>query len=219
MKKLFAINGSPRRNGNTAQLLQAAMRGAEAAGAETELINLYPLHFKGCISCFACKLRNREHGICAIKDELSPILTQLKEADSIIFGSPIYFMNLSACMVAFLERFLFSNYLYTVENSSVFPKTMPSAFFYTMNATEEQARQFHLEDKLAMYDMGSENILKVKPCRLMAYNTVQFKDYSKYEASMFSEADKKAYREANWPQLCETAHAIGKSLIESAVDL
>ena len=126
-------------------------------------------------------------------------------------------MNLTAGMVAFLERLLFSNYLYTIENSSVFPKAMPSAFFYTMNATEEQAVQFHLEDKVTFYDMGAENMLKVKPQRLMAYNTVQFKDYAKYEASMFSEKEKRAYREANWERLCDEARQIGYSLIEQSM--
>ena len=217
MKKLIAINGSPRKNENTAQLLKCAMQGAEEAGAETKLVNLYSLNFKGCISCFACKLKNREHGICAVKDDLSPILEQIKQADAIIFGSPIYFMNLTAGMVAFLERLLFSNYLYTTENSSVFPKTMPNAFFYTMNATKEQAQQFHLEDKVAYYDMAAENMFKVKPQRLMAYNTVQFKDYSKYEASMFSEEDKRAYREANWSRLCDEARQIGHRLIEQSI--
>jgi len=58
MKALF-INGSPRKNGNTAKLLKWAMEGAAEAGAETELINLYDrsLNFKGCMSCFACKLK------------------------------------------------------------------------------------------------------------------------------------------------------------------
>ena len=126
-------------------------------------------------------------------------------------------MNLTAGMVAFLERLLFSNYLYTIENSSVFPKAMPSAFFYTMNATEEQAQQFRLDDKVAVYDMVTENLLKVKPQRLMAYNTVQFKDYSKYEASMFSEEDKRAYREANWARLCDEARQIGHNLIEQSI--
>ncbi len=217
MKKLFAINGSPRRNENTAQLLKAAMQGAEEAGAETEIVNLYSLNFKGCVSCFACKLKGREHGICAVKDDLSPILEQIKQADAIVFGSPIYFMNLTAGMVAFLERFLFSNYLYTIENSSVFPKSMPSAYFYTMNATKEQATQFHLEEKIGFYDIGTANMLKVKPQRLMAYNTVQFKDYSKYEASMFSEEDKRAYHDANWSRLCDEARQIGRSLIEQPV--
>ena len=217
MKKLFAINGSPRRNWNTAQLLEATMKGAEAAGAEAELVHLYALNFKGCVSCFACKRKGREHGICAVKDELSPLLEQIKQADAIVFGSPIYFMNLTSGMLAFLERFLFSNYLYTTKKASVFPKAMPCAFFYSMNVTDEQASQLQMNDKLAVYDMVAENLLRVKPQRLMAYNTLQFEDYTKYEASKFSEEDKKAYREANWSRLCEDARQIGRKLIEASI--
>ena len=72
MKNLIAINGSPRKNWNTATLLQHAMKGAADAGASTEMINLYSLNFKGCTSCFACKLKTRPHGSCAMKDDLSP---------------------------------------------------------------------------------------------------------------------------------------------------
>jgi multimeric flavodoxin WrbA len=57
MKAIF-INGSPRKNKNTAQMLEAAMQGAQHAGAETELIQLYDLHYQGCKSCFACKQKN-----------------------------------------------------------------------------------------------------------------------------------------------------------------
>ncbi|MBQ7497748.1 MAG: hypothetical protein IJU00_07955 [Selenomonas sp.] len=58
-------------------------------------------------------------------------------------------------------------------------------------------------------------MLKVKPLRLCAYNTLQFKDYSRYEADMFSEEDKRAYREANWADLCDKAKQIGRKLIEN----
>ena len=55
--KVIAINASPRRKWNTATLLQSALEGAASQGAETELVHLYDLDFKGCTSCFACKLR------------------------------------------------------------------------------------------------------------------------------------------------------------------
>ena len=84
MKKVIAINGSPRRNGNTAELLQQALKGAQEAGAETELINLYSLNFKGCISCFYCKRKDKEHGTCAMKDDLSPVIERIKGADALL---------------------------------------------------------------------------------------------------------------------------------------
>jgi multimeric flavodoxin WrbA len=54
MKAIF-INGSPRKNKNTAQMLEAAMKGAQEAGAEVEMIHLYGLNYKGCMSCFLYK--------------------------------------------------------------------------------------------------------------------------------------------------------------------
>ena len=53
--KVMAFNGSPRKKWTTATLLSKALEGAASKGAKTELIHLYHLNFKGCISCFACK--------------------------------------------------------------------------------------------------------------------------------------------------------------------
>jgi len=58
--KVMAINGSPRKEWNTATLLENALEGAASQGAETELVHLYDLNFKGCKSCFECKTRGGE---------------------------------------------------------------------------------------------------------------------------------------------------------------
>ena len=60
MTKVIAINGSPRKTWNTATLLEHALSGARSAGAETELIHLYDLDFKGCVSCFCLQAQGRE---------------------------------------------------------------------------------------------------------------------------------------------------------------
>ena len=213
MKNLIAINGSPRRNGNTAQLLQQAIKGAQDAGASAEMVNLYALNFKGCTSCFACKLKSRPHGSCAMKDDLSPVLEKVKAADAIIFGTPIYFMNLSAGMIAFIERLFFSNYIYSDEIPTVFPKKLPSAFIYTMNMTEKHFEQFGMKERLGMYELFTKRILGVTPKILRAYDTVQFKDYSRYESSIFDPEEKFAYREKHFPEDCKAAYEIGRDLI------
>ena len=75
MKALF-IDGSPRKNFNTAKLLKSAMDGAAAAGAECELVNLFDYEFTGCRSCFACKIKNsKTNGVCAVRDSIRPLLT------------------------------------------------------------------------------------------------------------------------------------------------
>ena len=216
--KIIALNGSPRRNGNTATLLHKALEGAAAAGAETECVDLYTLDYKGWVSCFSCKRKDREHGHCAIKDDLAPVLEKVREADAVIFGSPIYFMNLTSGMQAFLERFFFSQTIYSQEIPSVLGKKMPSAFVYTMNVTEQKAEEYHLKNSLLFYEMAASKILGIVPRRLFAYNTVQFSDYSKYESSMFSEAEQKTYRQEHWPEDLQQAYELGQALIKGAKD-
>lgn len=99
--KVMAINGSPRRNGNTAALLQHAINGACCKDAEVTQVNLYELSFRGCMSCFSCKRKDIPHGNCALRDDLTPILAQLKEADVLLLGSPIYYDNITSGMAAF----------------------------------------------------------------------------------------------------------------------
>lgn len=140
--KICAINGSPRKRGNTARLLSWALDGVKNAreDAETELINLYDLSFTGCRSCFSCKRVNGpSYGRCAVKDDIAPVLGKLADADGVILGSPVYFMGLSGMMRCFLERWLYPYLVYDAARSSIAPKRMATAMFYTMNVTEEQA--------------------------------------------------------------------------------
>jgi multimeric flavodoxin WrbA len=105
--KLFVINGSPRKNCNTAQLLDAFVEGAKSAVPEAEatFINVYDYSFTGCRSCFACQLTaNRAYLECKIKDEVHDLLDEARHSDGIVIGSPIYFLDISAQTKCFLER-------------------------------------------------------------------------------------------------------------------
>ena len=94
---IIAVSGSPRKNWNTEKMLASALAGAQSLGAKTKLIRLYDLNFKGCKSCLACKRIGAQRK-CFVKDDLSPVLEELSNADAIIFGSPIYFMELTGVM-------------------------------------------------------------------------------------------------------------------------
>lgn len=155
---IFLINGSPRKNGNTGTLLDNATEGIESREMHAETIRLYDFDYRGCISCFYCKRKDKEHGHCAMKDGLSPVLEELKEADGIIFASPVYYDNITSGMAAFLERFLFSNYIYSDEIPTVFPKKIPTAFIYSMNITEEQAKRIHLYSNLEKYQKSIKDM-------------------------------------------------------------
>lgn len=120
---VMAINGSPRKKWNTATLLEHALAGAAAKGAQTEMIHLYDLNFKGCTSCFACKLKGgKSEGRCALKDEATPVLDRIREeTDVLILGSPIYFGAMSGEMRCFLERLLFALCLYPTDFIALSP--------------------------------------------------------------------------------------------------
>ena len=106
--KAIGVNGSPRKKWNTATLLERALEGAGSQGAKTELVHLYDLDYKGCISCFACKKKTgRSYGKCAVRDGLTPLLRKVTQADVIILGSPIYFGTVTGEMRSFLERLFF----------------------------------------------------------------------------------------------------------------
>ena len=213
--KIFAINGSPRKNWNTSSLIKKVLEGAVTQDVETKIINLYELKYQGCISCFACKRKGGEYGKCAMKDDLSPVLEALKTADAIVFGSPIYFMNITSGMTAFLERFLFSNMIYSFATPTVFPWEIPSIFLYTMNVTEEQMCEFGVEDNLRAYQNFIGKTLGKPPKLFYAYNTYQFSDYDKYESSMFSEEEKAKYKAVQFPLDCQKAFNMGIDLADS----
>ncbi len=127
--KIIAFNGSPRKKWNTATLLRKALEGAASQGAKTELVHLYGLDFKGCISCFACKTKGgKSYGKCAVKDDLTPVFRKIEKADAIILGSPIYFGNISGEMRSFMERLLFPYLTYTKPPQSLFPNRIKTWF-------------------------------------------------------------------------------------------
>lgn len=210
--KVIAVNGSPRKNWNTATLLQKALDGAKSMGAQTEFIHLYDLNFKGCISCFACKRKNTRHvGHCAMKDDLTNVLEKILECDVLLLGSPIYFGNITGEMHSFLERLLFSNLSYNPGHRSVFQGKLSSGFIYTMNVPEELMKQYNYEAVFHHY----RNLLQIFNGTsefLLSTDTYQFEDYSKYEASMFDEKHKSQVKAEQFPIDSQKAFDMGVRL-------
>ncbi|MDV0443677.1 flavodoxin family protein [Methanorbis rubei] len=209
--KVLAFNGSPRKSWNTATLLKNALEGAEAIGAETELIHLYDLNFKGCKSCFACKMiGGKSYGRCAVQDDLQEIFTKVEEADALVFGSPIYLGRVSGEMAAFLDRLVFQ-YLEYGPKQTLFPKKMQSGFIYTMNITEEQMKQSGLESHFAFNTRILERTFG--PTELLtSCNTYQFADYAKVVSSSWNVPEKTKQREEVFPLDCKKAFELGARL-------
>ncbi|WP_407314332.1 flavodoxin family protein [Desulfosporosinus sp. SB140] len=211
--KVIAVNGSPRKNWNTDTLLHKALEGAESVGAETEIIHLYDLNFKGCISCFACKRKNSKYaGHCAMRDDLTNVLEKVLESDVLLLGSPIYFGNVTAVVRSFLERLLFSNLSYNEGHRSVFQGKLSSGFIYTMNVPEEFLKQVNYEQTVFQNNKNLLQRLNGTSEFMISADTYQFDDYSKYEASMFDEKHKSQVKAEQFPIDCQKAFDMGVRL-------
>ena len=212
--KFYALNGSPRKKKNTATVLAKALEGVAAAcpQAQTEMLHLYDYNYKGCISCFECKkIGGKSYGRCAVRDDLAPVLEKLSQADGIIFGSPVYFSDVTGEMRSFFERFLFPCLVYDAEYSSIAPKKMPTAFIYTMNVTESFMREMNYPAQLGAIQSFLGRLL-TPPTVLYVYDTYQFTDYSKYRADRFSEQDKLKRKQEFFPQDCQKAFELGMAM-------
>jgi multimeric flavodoxin WrbA len=210
--KVIAFNGSPRKNWNTATLLEKSLEGARAAGAKTELIHLYDLDYKGCISCFACKTKGgKSYGKCIVADDLKSVFKKVEEADVLIFGSPIYLGNVSGEMRSFMERLVFQYLTYTNPPGSIFPRQIKTGIIYTMGVPEEAMHEIgytHCMELISIYlsrTFGDSE-------SLCCFDTLQFEDYSKYVAPRFDPVDKAKRREEVFPLDCQKAFELGQRL-------
>jgi multimeric flavodoxin WrbA len=97
---VLGIYGSPRKGGNTDRLLDEALRGAQAAGADISLIRCCDLEINGCIECGECD----ETGECVINDDMQSAYPLLEEADVIILASPVFFYSITAQAKALVDR-------------------------------------------------------------------------------------------------------------------
>ena len=134
MKKIIAVNGSPRSGWNTDILVREAAAGAASEGAEVEIVDLYKLEeFTGCVSCFGCK--TEEHlGKCVCRDGLADVLEKIRNADGLILGSPVYLGEISAGLRALYERLIFQYITYKTEPRSYSGRRIPVVFILTSNA-------------------------------------------------------------------------------------
>ncbi len=212
--KLIAINGSPRKSWNTATLLKKTIEGAKAAGAETELIHLYDLDFKGCTSCFVCKLIDSPaKGKCAMKDGLTPVLKRIEDqADAVVLATPVYFGSMSGELKSCMERLLFAPLVYSQPPRSLFPRKLRTAMIYTMNVSEEMSAQIGYPAMMSATEASLKRIFGEAET-LCSYDTYQFSDYSKVIMEHFDPEKKALRRKEIFPADCQKAFDLGQRLV------
>ena len=210
MQKIIIIDGGPRKNFNTASILQKFAEGAMSVSDKIEVktVRLYGLDYKGCMSCMACKVKGKASNVCKFKDALTPILEEIAEADGLVLGSPIYFGDVTGQMRTFLERLAFPWLSYN-DYSLTAPKRMPVVLMETMNGLPERnnSQGYGSMEYCIQTALG-------EPEHLVAYNTYQVKNYERFELASFSEEAKRQWRDEHWENDLQKAFDAGKQMAE-----
>jgi len=215
MKHIVAVNASPRTEWNTGTLVREAARGAESEGADVALFDLYRLEkYTGCVSCFGCKLPENL-GKCVCRDGLTPVLEAIRGADGLILGSPIYLRDLTAGFRALYERLAFQYITYAKEIASYNTRAIPVCLIVTSNCPEARYDAAHYTQLLEDYQTTLEN--HVGPTTILkCTDTLQVKDYSKYNWTRFDPAHKAKRHAEVFPAVKQKAFTLGAEIAQDS---
>ena len=153
MMKTIVINAGPKRKDVNARLAQYASKGAESAGADVEYFDLYKLGLSGCRACLICK-NDEETCKCYWRDELSPVIEKIFNADCLLIAVPVFFSQPSSHYMAFLERLIFSLVSYKTGNK--FKGKVNVGLFYSINYPMD-----YFEKSVRPHIRQSEDLLKM----------------------------------------------------------
>ncbi len=151
--KTIVINAGPKRKDINAQLMKSAKSGAESVGSEVEYVDLYRLELSGCRVCLICK-NDEDICRCYWRDELSPLIDRIFEADCLLVGVPIFFSSPSSHYMALLERLIYCMVSYKTGNK--FKGNVNVGLFYTINYPME-----YFEKSVRPHLKQSEDILSM----------------------------------------------------------
>ena len=211
MKKIMIIDGGPRKNMNTAAMVEKFAEGAREGGAEVKVVCLYDIDYKGCRSCMACQLKGKRVDSCRFKDGLTDILAECAAADGLALASPIYYGEVTAQLRAFFERLTFP-WLSYAKGEFKAPKQIPVTMIYTMNATTEQAPTTLQGMKNVEWVLGTCLGCEVEV--VQANQTKQVMDYSRYEFSESMAQSHDKWHKEHFTEELQNAFDAGKRMAE-----
>ncbi|WP_048812450.1 flavodoxin family protein [Methanobrevibacter ruminantium] len=152
--KTIVINAGPKKRGFNAEMAKSALRGAQSVGAEVEFIDLYRLKFTGCLSCLICMRDDFESCKCFLRDDLSPLIDRILDADCLLIAAPIFFSNPSSHYMALLERLIFC--IVSNKGENLFKGKVNVGLIYTFHYDKG-----YFEESVRPHFKHSEDILKM----------------------------------------------------------
>lgn len=178
--KAVVINAGPKRRDHNAQLAKSSARGAESVGAEVEYVDLYKLDLCGCMNCAICK-KEENVGKCYWRDEVSPLIERILDADCLLITVPIFFTEPTSHYRALIERLVYCIVSYKTGNT--FKGKINVGLFYTLNYSVD-----YFEKSVRPNLKSSEDLFK------MFNGNVQinsFRNITKRESEESDELDEK----------------------------
>jgi len=180
--KITCLYGSPRPNGNSAQIARHLLDKAESMGAEVAQFKLNKLDFKGCQGCDVCKTKQ---DYCAVDDDLKQVLESVKETDILVIATPVYYMDIPSQLKAFIDRtysFVDADYMIN-PNASRLEKGKKLVFIQTQEAGPES-----FKDIFARYSLFFQ-FYGFAECKLILAGNVGQNSDIKEQQGVFKEAE------------------------------
>lgn len=178
--KAVVINAGPKRRDHNAQLAKSSAKGAESAGAEVEYVDLYKLDLCGCMNCTICKKEDNV-GKCYWKDEVSPLIERILDADCLLITVPIFFTEPTSHYRALIERLVYCIVSYKTGN--IFKGKINVGLFYTLNYSVE-----YFEKSIRPNLKSSEGLLEMFNGEVQIHS---FRSITKRESEESDELDEK----------------------------
>lgn len=163
--KVTCLYGSPRPNGNSAQIAKKFIQEAENLGAEVTQFSLNKLDLKGCQGCYICKTKQDR---CVQDDDLTQVLESVRETDILVIATPVYYSDVPSQMKAFVDRtysFVDADFM-TNPNASRIEKGKKLVFIQTQEAGKESYKDIFKKYSLYFQFYGFEECKLIQACAL-----------------------------------------------------
>lgn len=211
MKKIYAINASPRKGWNSARMLDRFLDGVRSRceAIEIERIDLYELDFKGCRGCLSCRLKTAQKGFCAYPDGATDLLRGIKTGDGLVFSAPIYYGSVPSQMRGLMERLFYPGKT---------EKGIPVSMIYTLNQPPENMEKFfrhHLNDIKAQFG----GAFRTEPEEVFAFETLHWDHPERYEMPMEFYEKRAARKAEQFPRELQNAFDAGVRFAERVTAL